>query len=95
VIVAHDGNLQISMSPEGAVVLEQADQSIAVSLGLLRELESPDGGACASRHDGLVSFKAVDPAGRRVEVVYREVGFDPTANPEVNEGGFLLLERAS
>lgn len=88
-----DGTLQISLSPDGAVMIGQADQSIAVSLGLLAELQRPDFPDSVSRRDGLIVFTGVDPDGQPVEVVYREVGFNPTADPDANEGGFLLLER--
>lgn len=90
-----DGTLQISLSPDGAVVLGRADQSIAVSLQLLRRLQSPDLQGFASRRDGLVVFTGVDVDGQATEVVYREVGYNPTADPDANEGGFLLLERVS
>lgn len=87
------GTLQISITPQGAFVLDRADQSIAVSVELLRQIEGPELGGCVSRRDGLIVFTTINPDGRPVEVVYREAGFDPTAEPDANEGGFLLLER--
>lgn len=83
------GTLKLSKSADGRYVIGQADQSIDVSLVLLKELLGP----CASNRDGLVVFSGVDADGQPREVAYREVGFNPTANPEANEGGFILLER--
>jgi hypothetical protein len=83
------GSLDISKSPDGRFVIGRADQSIDVSRVLMKELL----GSCASNRDGLVVFAGVDSDGQPREVAYRQVGFNPTANPEVNEGGFLLLER--
>lgn len=94
-VAAHDGTFQISLSPDGAIVLGQADQSIAMSLQLLRQLQSPDFQGCASRRDGMVVFTGVDSDGQSTQVVYREVGFNPTPDPDANECGFLLLERIS
>lgn len=83
------GSLDISKSPDGRFVIGRADQSIDVSVVLMRELL----GSCASSRDGWVVFSGVDTDGQPREVAYRQVGFNPTASPEVNEGGFLLLER--
>jgi hypothetical protein len=85
------GMLELSKSPDGRFVIGEADQSIDISVVLLKELLGP----CASNRDGLVVFTGVDGDGQPREVAYREVGFNPTANPDRNEGGFLMLERAS
>lgn len=83
------GLLELDQLPDGRYAIGRADESIGISLTLLKELL----GSCASRRDGLVVFTGVDPDGQPREVAYREVGFNPTADPARNEGGFLLLER--
>lgn len=85
------GSIEIDKSPDGRFVIGRADQSIDVSVVLLKELLGP----CASNRDGAVVFAGVGVDGQPREVTYREVGFNPTANPDANEGGFLLLERVS
>ncbi len=85
------GALELSQSPDGRYVIGRADQSVDVSMVLLKELLGP----CASNQDGLIIFSGVDESGHPRHVAYREVGFNPTDNPEANEGGFVMLERES
>jgi hypothetical protein len=85
------GALELSRSSDGRYVIGRADQSIDVSMVLLTGLL----GSCASNQDGLIIFSGVDESGHPRHVAYREVGFNPTDNPEANEGGFVMLERES
>ena len=84
------GIIEVDKLPDGRFVIGRADQSIDVSLVLLTKLRD----ACLNR-DGLLVFTGVDADGQPREVPYRKVGFNPTANPDANEGGFLLLERVA
>jgi hypothetical protein len=54
------GTIEISKSPDGRFVIGQADQSIDVSLVLIKELLGP----CASNRDGPVIFAGVDADGQ-------------------------------
>jgi hypothetical protein len=87
------GILEIATGPDGSHVITRADPLIGVSLGLLAQESGADGTTCMARAGGLVTFAGVGTDGRPYEVVYREIGFNSTANPEANDGGFLLLER--
>jgi hypothetical protein len=86
------GTLSIESGPDGSFVITRADPLIGVSLGLLEQLDQADP-SCMTRTGGLVAFAGIDPDGRPLEVAYREIGFNPAANPKANEGGYLLLER--
>jgi hypothetical protein len=85
------GAIELSEAPGGQYVIGRADQSVDMTMVLLKQLL----GTCASNRDGLVVFSGVDPVGNPREVAYREIGFNPTSNPDANEGGYLMLERVS
>lgn len=81
--------IELSPLPTGGYLIGRADDRVAISKVLLTQLL----GECAGNRDGLIVFSGVDAEGRPREVAYREVGFDRTSAPEMNDGGFHLLER--
>ncbi|HEY6116782.1 MAG TPA: hypothetical protein VI172_12565 [Candidatus Dormibacteraeota bacterium] len=86
------GVIELSRKSDGGVVIGKADQCVAMSLKLLDDLEVED---TIERTSTRITISGFNTAGARRTVTYRQLRFEPTLHPDVNEGGFVVLERVS
>lgn len=75
---------------DGLLRIRTADRRVAVSRTLMQAFNTNPNTVWDGRH---LTVAGIDGDDQLAEVVYRSAGFDPTAHPEANEGGFHLLER--
>lgn len=88
------GSLDITRTQDQKVLVRRADPEIAVSAKLMTEIELGQHSQVTRRGDEL-TICGIAEAGYPVAVLYRISGFEPTAAPDANEGGFHLLDRVA
>ena len=77
---------------DGLLQIRAADPRVAISAVLVQAFAANPNTTWNGRR---IVVTGIDTNGAPAEVVYRAVGFDPTAHPDINEGGFHLLERVT
>lgn len=75
---------------DGLLRIRAADPRVAVSRTLMQAFHANPNSTWNGRH---LAITGIDGDGQPTTVVYQTTGFDLTAHPEANEGGFHLLER--